>query len=387
MKKIVVYILLVCFVFSVQARKWEEECIAGFEKEIQSFRQEMENVGLSVVFVKDSKIVYTKQFGVKNLQTHDPVRENTMFRIASISKSFTTTGLLQLVEQGKVSLDIDVSELAGFTVRNPHYPDKVITLEMLLSHTSSINDSQGYYVTLDVINPEKNPNYAKCYNSYEPGCGYEYCNLNLNLSGSFLEKLSGERFDQYVVRHILRPLGMYGGYCVDSLATDRFASLYEYGKGKFSCTDESAYNPRSKEIASYVMGRDAILFSPTGGMKLSAVDLAKYMIMHMNYGTTPDGVKIISDRLSKNMQTPRSLDENYGLTLNRTSQYSPGVELVGHTGGAYGMRSAMYFNPEKKYGFVMLSNGSRPRAADGKTGIIEGVLQRMYKNFVLKAGM
>ena len=85
MKKIVVYILLVCFVFSVQARKWEEECIAGFEKEIQSFRQEMENVGLSVVFVKDSKIVYTKQFGVKNLQTHDPVRENTMFRRASIS--------------------------------------------------------------------------------------------------------------------------------------------------------------------------------------------------------------------------------------------------------------------------------------------------------------
>lgn len=384
MKKLLVCLLAICVAVPLQARRPSKKRIAAFERQIEEFRKDIENVGLSVALVLNNKIVYTQQFGVKNIETQEPIKENTLFRIASISKSFTTTGLLQLVEQGKVSLTTDVSQLAGFTIRNPKYPDTVITLEMLLSHTSSINDSQGYYTTLDVINPDKNPDYAKCYNNYEPGKGYEYCNLNLNLSGSFLEKLSGERFDQYVVKHILRPLGLYGGYCVDSLDAGRFASLYEYHDGKYECTDQSAYNPRSQEISQYVRGRDAILFSPTGGMKMSAKDLAKYMLVHMNYGTSPQGVKIIPEELSKSMQVPRSTDENYGLSLWTTDEYSPGVVLVGHTGGAYGMRSAMFFNPEKKYGFVMMSNGARARAKDKKTNIIKGVLQRMYDNFVRK---
>jgi len=384
MKKLLVCLLAICVAVPLQARRPSKKRIAAFERQIEEFRKDIENVGLSVALVLNNKIVYTQQFGVKNIETQEPIRENTLFRIASISKSFTTTSLLQLVEQGKVSLTTDVSQLAGFTIRNPKYPDTVITLEMLLSHTSSINDSQGYYTTLDVINPDKNPNYAKCYNNYEPGKGYEYCNLNLNLSGTFLEKLSGERFDQYVVKHILRPLGLYGGYCVDSLDTGRFASLYEYHDGKYNCTDKSAYNPRSQEISQYVRGRDAILFSPTGGMKMSAKDLAKYMLVHMNYGTTPQGVKIISEESSKNMQVPRSSNENYGLSLWTTDEYSPGVVLVGHTGGAYGMRSAMFFNPEKKYGFVMMSNGARAYAKDKKTNIIKGVIQRMYNNFVKK---
>lgn len=80
--------------------------------------------------------------------------------------------------------------------------------------------------------------------------------------------------------------------------------------------------------------------------------------MHMNYGTSPEGVRIISEEASKNMQTPRSDDENYGLSLWKTDLYSPGVVLTGHTGGAYGMRSAMFFNPEEKYGFVVISNGA-----------------------------
>ena len=66
-----------------------------------------------------------------------------------------------------------------------------------MSHTSSIKDSEGYF-NLDVINPDKNVNWAKCYNNYAPGKGYMYCNLNFNMVGTIIEKLSGERFDQYV---------------------------------------------------------------------------------------------------------------------------------------------------------------------------------------------
>lgn len=362
--------------------------------DIQAVRERLHNVGLAVVVVKDNAIIYENYFGEKNVETHEALSGDCMFRIASISKSFTTTSLLQLVEQGKVSLQTDVSELAGFVVRNPRFPERVITLEMLLSHTSSINDSQGYWTTIEVLNPEYNTDYALCYNDYAPGEGYEYCNLNLNLAGTFLERLSGERFDQYVVKHILRPLGLYGGYCVDSLDRSRFASLYEVYPDTIICTDESAYAARSERIAAYQMGQDALLFSPTGGMKLSAHDLARYMLMHMNNGTSPEGVRILPDSLSEAMRQPRSDVENYGLSLWQTDLYSPGVVLTGHTGGAYGMRSAMFFHPEKKYGFVVISNGALEVAEDDPAiqadpsgsaadagNILTATLRVLYKHF------
>ena len=382
MRKHVYFLLLLAVVLMSSCSGYNlNKRAARFEKEMVSFREKMENIGMSVVFVRQNQIVYVHHFGVKNVETQEPIGDETMFRIASISKSFTATSLMQLVEKGVVTLDTDVSELAGFPIRNPKYPDTVITLEMLMSHTSSLNDSEGYF-TLDVINPETNLDCANCYNDYEPGHGYEYCNLNFNLCGEFLERLSGERFDQYVVHHVLNPLGLYGGYCVDSLDRSRFASLYQWDGEQFECVDDEAYAPRSERIKNYRFGYDAPLFSPTGGMKLSAISLAKYMLMHMNYGITPDSVRIISEASSKNMQTPRSDDEHYGLALWKTDEYSEGVVLTGHTGGAYGMRSAMFFHPEEKYGFVVISNGARDIEETDEANILLGTLRRMYQCFV-----
>ena len=351
----------------------------AFEKDLEAYRQKIGNVGMAVAVVKDNKIVYSHEFGVADRETGAPVKQNSLFRIASISKSFSATSILQLVEKGLVSLDTDVSTLAGFPIRNPKYPEKVITLEMLLSHTSSLNDSEGYF-ELDVVNPSVNPNWAKCYNNYEPGTGYEYCNLNFNLVGTFIEKLSGERFDQYVVHHVLEPLGLYGGYCVDSLDASRFAKLYAYENGEF-VEEKAAYAPRSERIANYRFGYDTPVFSPTGGMKISACDLARYMMMHMGWGTAPDGTVIISEASSRSMQTPRSDPEHYGLALWHDYEMIPGVELVGHTGGAYGLRSAMFWAPDRSFGLVCISSGTYGDFEDEQSGVLEGTLQRMYKYF------
>ena len=354
-----------------------------FEKDMGAYLAEIEAAGVTCAVVKDNKVIYHHNFGVKDLATKEPVDDQTLWRIASISKSFTATSLLQQVEQGKLSLKDDVSDLLGFTVRNPKYPDIPITLEMLLSHTSSINDSQGYWTTIDIINPDINTSAGACYNDYAPGSGgYEYCNLNLNLAGTILERVSGERFDQYVVNHVLRPLGLYGGYCVDSLDKSRFAHLYSWDADnqKFVDNYDEAYAPRSEKVANYTMGHDALIFSPTGGMKISGLDLARYMTMHMNYGTTPDGVRIISEESSRNMQTPRSEPEHYGLNLWLADDYVPGITLVGHTGGAYGLSSAMFFHPEDKYGFVIICSGSHD--AEGTHNVLHQGIQRMYKYFI-----
>ena len=354
-----------------------------FEKDMGAYLAEIEAAGVTCAVVKDNKVIYHHNFGVKDLATKEPVDDQTLWRIASISKSFTATSLLQLVEQGKLSLKDDVSDLLGFTVRNPKYPDIPITLEMLLSHTSSINDSQGYWTTIDIINPDINTSAGECYNDYAPGSGgYEYCNLNLNLAGTILERVSGERFDQYVVNHVLRPLGLYGGYCVDSLDKSRFAHLYSWDTDnqKFVDNYDEAYAPRSEKVANYTMGHDALIFSPTGGMKISGLDLARYMTMHMNYGTTPDGVRIISEESSRDMQVPRSEPEHYGLNLWLADDYVPGNTLVGHTGGAYGLSSAMFFHPEDKYGFVIICSGSHD--AEGTHNVLHQGIQRMYKYFI-----
>ena len=356
-----------------------------FEKDMGAYLAEIEAVGVSCAVVRDNKIVYHHNFGVKDLETGVPVDDQTIFRIASISKSFTATSLLQQVEQGRVALTDDVSDLLGFKVRNPKFPDTPITLEMLLSHTSSINDDQGYWTTIDIINPDLNPDAGKCYNDYEPGSGgYEYCNLNLNLAGTILERVSGERFDQYVVNHVLRPLGLYGGYCVDSLDASRFAHLYAWNEeeGRFIDNYAEAYEPRSEKVAHYTMGHDALIFSPTGGMKISALDLARYMTMHMNYGTTPDGVRIISEESSRNMQVPRSEPEHYGLNLWLADDYVEGVTLVGHTGGAYGLSSAMFFNPDEKYGFVIICSGSHDEK--GTHNVLHQGIARMYQHFIAR---
>ena len=103
---------------------------------------------------------------------------------------------MQLIEQGKISLDTDVSTLMGFNVRNSYYPNDAITIRMLLSHTSSMSDDNGYS-TLDKINPNKG-SVRRSWNNYKPGSQYEYCNLGFNTLGAIVEIVSGERFDQYV---------------------------------------------------------------------------------------------------------------------------------------------------------------------------------------------
>ncbi|TCD26368.1 class A beta-lactamase-related serine hydrolase [Pedobacter psychrodurus] len=361
----------------VQSKAQNEKAETDFQQIMEKFNA----VGAAVAVVRDGKIIYTHAFGLKDLENKKPLTDKDIFRIASISKSFSATSIMQLVEAGKISLEDDFGDLVGFKIRNPKFPDQKITLKMALSHTSSLNDSQGY-LNLDVINPDKNPNWAKCYNDYVPGSKFDYCNLNFNLIGTIIEKKSGERFDNYVKKHVLKPLGLYAGYCVDSLDSTRFVNLYEYHADTKTYTPSpTAYAPRRTEIANYIMGYSTPVFSPTGGMKISANDLAKYMIMHMNYGTSK-GVKIITKKSAKKMQTALTDDEGYGLAIRTADHLIPGVKLKGHTGSAYGLFSTMFFNPKEKFGFVIITNGINATYTDGFPDFSRAAINSLYRAFI-----
>jgi CubicO group peptidase (beta-lactamase class C family) len=351
------------------------------EASISAIMQETPVAGLSVAVVKGNRVIYAHSFGYMDLENRIPLTNDNIFRIASISKSFSATSIMQLVENGKLSLDDDVGDLLGFPVRNPKFPGTIITLRMLLSHRSSINDNQGYF-SLDAIDPSMNADGSKCYNDYEPGKGYQYCNLNYNLTGTIIEKISGERFDQYVKKHITDPLGLKAGYCVDSLDASSFAKIYEYraDSSKFIHAP-AAYAPRSAEIAAYVIGRSTPVFSPTGGMKISAVDLARYMVMHSRMGRF-EGGRIISKKSAGMMRTVLSEKEGYGLALLTTDKLISGERMLGHTGSAYGLYSAMFWHPTKKFGFIVISNGCHPGYSEGFNTVIRKTVNGLYDVFI-----
>ena len=345
---------------------------------IQKIMSENPVIGLSVAVVKNNKLVYTKAFGSKNKETNEALKTNDIFRIASISKSFSATSILQLVEKGKLHLDDDFGDLIGFPIRNPKFPNTVITLRMALAHLSSINDSQGYF-NLDAINPHKNPDWAKCYSDAAPGTKFDYCNFNYNMIGAIIERKSGERFDRYVKKHILDPLDLYGGYCVDSLDKSRFANIYAYHPdSSYFSPSPNAYNPRYEELKDYQLGYSTPGFSPTGGMKISAPDLARYMMMHMNFGKG-NKQQIISRTSAKEMRKALSPEEGYGFALENSSNIIPGIQVVGHTGDAYGLFSAMFFDSKKKFGIVVISNGCDP-SLDGLYNILlKKVVNAVYE--------
>lgn len=377
MRKIVISLLLLLVAAKIFAQT--EKITAS----IDSLMKTKPVVGLSVAVVKNNRIIYTHSFGYKNLERAIPLTNESMFRIASISKSFSATAIMQLQEQGKLSIDQDVSELIGFPVRNPRYPDSIITLRLMMSHLSSINDSQGYF-TLDAIHPEKNVKWVDAYSNYPPGSKFSYCNMNYNMIGAIIERVSGERFDQYVFNHVLAPLQLSGGYNLDELDTSRLAAIYEYrsDSGRFVLSP-GAYASRTREVANYQLGYSAPLFSPTGGMKISASDLARYMIMHSRQGKNA-GKRIISRKSARLMQTPLKSDTHYAFAIENADKIIPGQLLWGHTGSAYGLHSAMFFQPDKKFGFVLISNGVVPGNTAGVNSFLRQAMLLLYDHLIVQ---
>lgn len=351
------------------------------QNKIQEVMEKNKTVGLSIAVVKEGKLHYVESFGLKNKEENISLKPTDIFRIASISKSFTATGIMQLIDAGKMSLEDDISDLIGFTVRNPKYPEQKITLKMVLSHTSSLSDKEGYFV-LDVLKPETNENWQNVYNDYAPGAEYEYCNLNFNMLGAVIERFSKKRFDVYISENIIKPLDIYAGFCVDSLNKELFTTLYSFQESTQSYSPSpAAYNPRSEELKNYTLGYSTPIFSPTGGMKISAQDLAKYMIMHMNYGSANEKT-IISSQSSQLMQTPVLESNQYGLALNVRDNYIPGKKMVGHTGSAYGLYSNMYFSPDEKFGFVIITNGTMPVYSGEYLRVLHETANILYEHFI-----
>src|SRR5690242_17349663 len=161
-----------------------------------------------VAFDRDG-ITATRVHGLADKASGREVNADDPVRIASISKLVTTLGVMRLVEAGKLDLDADASDLLGWRLRNPAFPQVPITLRLLLSHRSSLTDAAGYWQTplggelRDILEDPRAWD-----TQHAPGRYFRYTNLNFPLVAQIMERATGERFDQLMARLVLQPLGI-----------------------------------------------------------------------------------------------------------------------------------------------------------------------------------
>ncbi len=361
---------------------------------IRTYMEECRTMGLATALFTDNDILYMNAFGWRDKKGGDNLEVTDIFKIASMSKSFSAVSILQLVDEGKLSLEDDVSDLMGFPVRHPKWPDIPITLRMLLSHTSSMKDGNGNsrYWSPDWVNPAVMPvdsMLRHAFYDYAPGQGYNYCNRGFNMLGNIIERASGERFDDYVRHHVLDPVGVgVAGYNVDSLDADRLVTMYGYRKSDDKLLRNNAYvrkNEKKLEEGIYVIGEDGWGWSPTGGMKIILPDLVKWLKCLRDSCITASGVRLISPESYRKLRTPVTPADPgtlYCLGTRTETRLIAGKTLYGHTGSLHGYKGCMFVHPEEGWGFICLCSSTKLDKINEVYQIYYKVANLLYEQYI-----
>jgi CubicO group peptidase (beta-lactamase class C family) len=314
--------------------------------------------------------------GLADPATSRRVTPDDPVRIASVSKLVVAIGVMRLVEAGRLDLDRDVSDWLGWPLRNPAFPDRPVTLRLLLSHISSVRDHDDQYAiplggSLRAVMADPNSWDPR----HGPGDGYfTYGNLNFPIVGSIIERVTGERFDIWMRREVLERMRIDACYnwptCSDA-AVARAVVLTQNGKpirddlgGKRPDCPVFAKEGENCDLSRWKPGENGALFSPQGGLRISARGLARVGRMLLNDGVL-DGVSILSPQSVETLLTPvwtfngsngdtdHGFYCRYGLATQTLATRvdgcgddpaGDGIARIGHSGDAYGVRSGVWID-------------------------------------------
>lgn len=330
--------------------------------------------GINTLLFKDGK-TYTSNFGYQDIEKQVEISNDTIFRIASVSKVIIALGIMKLFEEGKIDIKEDISKYLGYQVRNPHFPHTPITVEMIMTQTSSISDGGDNVLGYDGVNgasvdvslkdlltnPKCEYYLDRTFRNVSPGSHWEYSNFGCGILACIIEHVSGVYFSDYIRNNILLPLDIDGSFRVsDIIKKDKVATLYVIDKDdNFFIPSRSLDSFLKAEYRRFSLGNNYRM--PAGGLFISINDLSKIMKMMMNYGTYGD-VKIYDRKTIEYMKEIHwegiSEDPQYkkkGLQLLILDGYTK-ESLYGHFGCAYGLRSFMLFNDD--IGMIFISNGA-----------------------------
>jgi D-alanyl-D-alanine carboxypeptidase len=312
--------------------------------------------GATIEITQDGNVVYTRAFGLRDIATGAAAQDDTYYEIGSITKQFTAVAILQLHEAGKIDLD---AKVAVYVPAAPHANE--ITVRQLLTQTSGLAD----YLDVPGIDTTKSATFEQLMASiagkplqFSPGGGWRYSNTNYVILGRIIENVSGERYEAYVKRHILDPLGMAQTFTIgDESSIPGMAFGYELVDGHLSP----------------VRGPISQSYGWSAGDLVSTVgDVAKWSDALQNG-------RVVSPQdyaLMSTSQPTTQGDSGYGFGLFIDSIYDQ--PRIGHTGGDPGFTAANEYFPKQNVRIIALTNdgndNGHPEAGEILTTVAFGDL-------------
>ena len=302
--------------------------------------------GATVAVVKDGQLFFSKGYGWQDVDKRIPVDpEKTLFRIGSVSKLFTWTAVMQLVEQGKLDLNTDINTYLDFKIPAT-YPEP-ITLTHVLTHTPGFEEDgrdlftedPGHMQAMGTWLPAHMPRRVR-----PPGIYSSYSNWATATAGYIVERVSGMPFDDYVEKNIFGPLGMN-----QTTARQPLPEKYEADMAKAYAWTEGRWKSEPWEIITGA--------APAGSMSASANDMAKFMLAHLGNGSH-NGARILGDSIAQVMHTQHFTHDRRlaGFALGFYETKSHGLRIIGHGGDTRYHHTQMALLPSENVGVFVSFN-------------------------------
>jgi CubicO group peptidase (beta-lactamase class C family) len=326
--------------------------------------------GAVVTVVKDGKIFFTKGYGYSDLEKRTPVTpEKTLFRAYSVSKSFTATAIMQLVEQGKLKLDEDVNKyLQGFQLRGDF--KEPVTLANLLTHTAGFVDTDAPAMFAHgTFKPRslRDNIAANMPPRSKPLGTFRYSNYGASLGGYIVEAVSGEPFAEYMTKQILNPLGMRNTtfllpYQLPPQVSANVAVGYRYKDG--------TYQPMRPDEGDFWT-------APAANLLTTGKDIAPFMIAHLQKGRYGKR-RILKETTIEEMHRARQIGESPLMAYGFFPHFENNQRGLFHNGGWDGAISQMYLMPEQNIGWFVSYTFGGDRGREMRWRLLSAMLDRYF---------
>lgn len=308
--------------------------------------------GFAIGVVKNGKLIYAKGFGVAKLGTNTPITSRSLFHMASVTKTFVATAVMQLVEQGKIDLDAPLTKyLPYFKIDDERY--QTIKIRQMLSHTSGIPDTINYNWDKPEYDAGALERFVRSIADqklvFAPGEKFAYSNTAYEILGDVIAKVSGESFEDYVQHHILTPLGMKDSTLLVREANPQLlTSPHVFENQKVVVSKIFPYNRAH---------------APSSTLYSSIEDMSCWAIANLNHGEL-DGRRILKRETVESMWRPvvDALGMKEGMAWFTTE--NGGHHFVLHSGGDVGFESLVVLAPDDSVAVMAMSNFANYSAAD-----------------------
>ena len=294
--------------------------------------------------MEDNQIVATKAYGVKNLDTNEPITPASIFHMASVSKPFSATAIMQLVEKGKMQLnDPLIKYLPYFKLDDPRY--KEITIKQMLMHTSGIPDVRDYEWDKPQFDDGAAERYVRSLVTEKmiasPGEKVQYSNMAFDILADVIAKVSGMSFENYIKENILIPLEMKeSDFLRERIKSDLRTTAHVFN-----------FNAQVSQVYPYNRRH-----APSSCLNANVVEMCNWIIANMNDGVFKENRILDSSSYTLLLEPQAQIDETQFVGLSWFINQYRGNKTIAHAGGDLGYRSYLIMLPKKSLGVIAASN-------------------------------